>query len=157
MPLSTDLCRLESSNPKKKFSKPGYFIFGRGQSPHLKKKKLHFFLFKISIFFSLNLHGRSGISRTERKTRFLIFIFQVIIIFIQKKNSIFYEFSPKTQKINCKKNVFHFWFYSAHSISFIKIWPLLSGGWMGICKKNLLSKNKNKFWTYISNDLKKKI
>ena len=63
------------------------------------------------------------------KINFPIYIFRVMIILVLKIWSISDEFPPITRKIKIAKKIyFDFSFYSAHSASFIKIWPPLGGG-----------------------------
>ena len=94
MPLSANLFRLEFSIQKHggfKGAAPGGC---GGVKPSARKKKLNFFLVqhfsKFQFFFNFsNLHERSRIGWIERKTKFPIFIFRVMVIFVLKITQIF--------------------------------------------------------------------
>ena len=88
-------------------------------------------LIRIQFFFLQkwsNLHERSGIGWIERKIKFhifSIFIFRVMVIFGHFCDVI----TPNNSENKNRNNfLFGFPFYSAHSASSIKIWPLLRKG-----------------------------
>ena len=118
--VDANLFRLGSTNSKKKFG-PFYFLIFKIQKP---KTNLNFFVQKCS-----NLYKRCGMCWNKWKINFPIFIFRIMVIFVFKITPIFEEFSPRTRKIKFANKIsFRFSFYSAHSVTLIKIWPLLMGG-----------------------------
>ena len=108
--VDTNLFQLGSTDPKK-YSQTLYVFFDGGLSPPPKKKYFFVQNFQNKIQKFSNMHEWSRIGWIERKIKFpvfIIFIFRVLVIFLLKM--IF---------------LLIFTFYSAHSASFIKIWPLL--------------------------------
>ena len=107
MPLSAYLFRLKSSIQKHAGSRgcsPGGGA--GGQNPPKLKIFQHFSKFQ---FFFLK---RSRIGRIESKTKFMIFIFRVMVIFALKITKIFNQFSPIARKIK----IGEFFHYFSHAI-----------------------------------------
>ena len=100
-------------------------FFGGGTSPPPKKNDFFFIIFflvkKKSNFFLWNVLKRM-------KNQFSNFYFSSYGNFCTQNMVNFrWIFTHSSKNKNRQKNVFRFSFYSAHSTSFIKIWPLLRG------------------------------
>ena len=111
------------------------------------------------LFFQkwVNLHERCGIGCIERKMKFPIFIFRVVVIFVLKTVNFRRIFHNYSKNKNRRIFLLFFPYYITHSPSSIKGWSKVSGG-RGRRKGGLhiLNCDRAQNWKFQSKVMKKK-